>query len=208
MQTLTADNDPSATKHALPDLVADRRAERDSITDAGGTIARFEMAYSPPRSERVAFGPPLSARLPSYIYLAFAVAVFATVVLAHHSPSTSRLFLWVVSGDHNRPMSAMGLAIIVLVSGVATVARAHMRGVVVLPDGIETRDLFPLGIPKVNRWAWAQCHRFVVSGDDVAIELWDSRYERLPKVADGARLAALLTEIAAERRILVTTLGR
>ena len=42
----------------LPSVVDDD-GDRISVTDVNGTVARFEMTYSPPAGERLKFGPPL-----------------------------------------------------------------------------------------------------------------------------------------------------
>jgi hypothetical protein len=132
----------------------------------------------------------------------------AIVSIAHASSSNSRLYIWIVEGDRNRPLPAGFLAFIVLVSALATVVRAHMRGVIVRMDGIEARYLLSLGFPKIKRWAWPQIDRFVVDDTQVMLELWDGTYERLPEVADTAKLTNLLERIAAGRRIQVTKLKR
>ncbi|MEO6417888.1 MAG: hypothetical protein ABIP39_00675 [Polyangiaceae bacterium] len=192
----------------LPDLAEEGSAdgERISVTDVNGTVARFEMSYSPVEGDRFAFGPPLRMRLPSFLYLGFALFLLALVSAAHASPSNSRLYIWIVEGDRNRPLGAGILAFIVLVSALATVVRAHMRGVIVRMDGIEARYILSLGMPKIKRWAWPQVDRFVIDDTQVMLELWDGTYERLPEVADTAKLTNLLERIAAGRRIHVTKL--
>jgi len=194
---------------SLPDLIDDPpRAEQPSVTDVNGTVARFEMAYSPPSGERWRFGPPVSVRLPSYLYLAVASVLGGVVAYGYTAASsTSSLAVWLLEGDHNRPMSAAGLALLVFISAVATVLRAHMRGVVVHSDGVEARFLLPLGIPRVKKWLWPQVHRVIVSDTGVALELWEGTYERLPAVADTRKMSDLLVAIANGRKIIVTRLG-
>lgn len=193
---------------SLPDLIEAPRAEQPSVTDVNGTVARFEMAYSPPSGETFRFGPPRSATLPAYLYLLCAALLGAVVVYGYEAASsTSRLYVWLVEGDRHRPLSAAGLAILVGLSALATVLRAHMRGVVVHGDGVEARYLLPLGIPRVKKWQWPQVHRVIVSDRSVALELWEGTYERLPDVADTQRMADLLVAIANGRRIQVTRLG-
>jgi hypothetical protein len=192
----------------LEDLARDEaEGDRPSITDVHGTVARFEMSYSPIEGERITFGPPLRMRLPAFVYLAFCVALVATVFIAHHSSSNSSLYRWIVEGDRGRPLSAAALSFIVFVSGIGTVIRAHMRGVVVHSDGIEGRYLLALGIPRVRRWAWAQVHRMLVDDTQVMIELWDGSYERLPEVKNTHKLVELLENIAGSRRIEMTHLS-
>lgn len=193
---------------ALSDLEAED-GERPSITDVHGTVARFEMAYTPKTGDRFAFGPPLRSKIPSFLFLAVALAAAAAVVVGYASSSGSALFRYVVEGDRHRVLSSPGFVLILVASAVGTSIRAHMRGVVVTDEGIETRTLLAFGIPSVKRWAWAQIDRVVVDdAHEVMLELWDGRYERLPAVADGKRLTQLLEQIALGRRMHVTRLSR
>lgn len=193
----------------LPDL-GEETGDRDSITDVHGTVARFEMAYTPSTGDRFAFGPPLRMRLPSLLYLSVAVIGAAVVLFAYSAASsTSTLFRYVVEGDKHRILASPGFALILVASALGTAIRAHMRGVVVTAEGIEARTLLAFGLPRVRRWAWPQVDRVIVDEDSsVMLELWDGRYERLPEVSDGKRLAQLLEQIAAGRRMQVTRLAR
>jgi hypothetical protein len=178
-----------------------------SITDVHGTVARFEMSYSAPSGSRTKFGPPLGDRVPSAAYLVGALLLGAAVLYAYSfAPSSSRLFAWVVEGDRERPISANILAAIVVISAVGTVARTHMKGVLVSDDWVEARYLLPLGIPRARRWGWAQILRLVIDETTVALELWDGSFERLPRVAKGQKLVDLLRRHAEHRRIDVTVL--
>jgi hypothetical protein len=185
----------------------DDDGDRISITDVHGTVARFEMSYSAPSGAKTKFGPPLGERVPSAAYLLGALLLGAAVLYAYSfAPSSSRLFAWVVEGDRERPISANVLAVIVFISAVGTVARTHMRGVLVSEDWVEARYLLPLGIPRARRWGWPQILRLVVDGTSVALELWDGSFERLPKVAQEQQLVDLLRQHAEHRRIDVTVL--
>jgi hypothetical protein len=185
----------------------DDDGERVSVTDVNGTVAHFEMTYSPPTGGRVKFGPPLGSRIPSAIYLVAALVLGALVLYAYTAASSgSRLFVWIVEGDRGRPLSASVLAVIVVVSAFATVLRTHMRGVLVSDEWIEARYLLPLGIPRARRWAWAQVLRVVLDGTRVALELWDGSFETLPTVGKGRDLVALVLKHAQRRRIDVTLL--
>jgi hypothetical protein len=185
----------------------DDDGDRVSITDVHGTVARFEMSYSAPSGARTKFGPPLGERVPSAAYLLGALLLGAAVLYAYSfAPSSSRLFTWVVEGDRERPISANILATIVVVSAIGTVARTHMRGVLVSDDWVEARYLLTLGIPRARRWGWPQILRLVVDESTVAFELWDGTFERLPKVAQGQKLVDLLRQHAEHRRIDVTIL--
>jgi hypothetical protein len=207
---------PPHAPSALKDL-ADTEGDRPSVTDVHGTIARFEMSYEPPSEHRVKFDPPLRVRLPSAIYLAAAIALAALVIIAFQSSPSSRLFVWFVEGDRNRPLGSPVLTTIIVVSALGTFVRARMRGVVVSPDWLEARYLLPLGIPKARRWGWPQVHRLVIDsraiksharGTQIGIELYDGTFERLPEVAQPGKLADLLMHHAGEHRIEVTELLR
>ena len=181
--------------------------DRPSITEVNGTVAQFEMSYSPPVGARAKFGPPWKTRLPSAVYLFASLVLGALVLYAYTgAPSSSVVFGWVVEGDRGRPLSAGVLAAAILVSAAATVVRTHMRGVLVSDQWIEARYLLPLGIPRARRWAWAQVHRVVVDGPRLALELWDNSFERLPEVERPFELTDLVLQQARMRRIAITVL--
>ncbi|MGH7269026.1 MAG: hypothetical protein ACREJ3_01235 [Polyangiaceae bacterium] len=181
--------------------------DRISVTDVHGTVARFEMTYSPPAAGRRKFGPPLRTHLPSIGYLCAALSLGAVVLYVHTwAPTNSILFRWIVGGDRDRPLSASVLAVIILVSAIATVVRSQMRGVVLSDDWIEARYLLPLGVPRARRWAWAQVLRIIVDGSRIAFEFWDGSFERLPEVAKAHTLVEAIMSQAQRRRIDVTTL--
>jgi hypothetical protein len=186
--------------------------DRPSITETHGTVAHFEMVCSPAPSERHPFGPPLRSRLPSLAYLAFGILIASLVGMAYQSHGVGLLYTWIVEGDRTRAVASPVLATMVVVSGLATVLRAHMRGVIVHGDGVEMRDVLLLGVPTVRRWAWAQIHRIVVDDTTartkIALELWDNSYQQLPEVAKGKELAELLERIGAARKIATTHLAR
>jgi hypothetical protein len=189
--------------HALPGLADE--GDRPSITEVNGTVARFEMAYQPEPAERHPFVAPLLTRLPSMLWFAFSLGIAATVVIAHHSSSSSSLFVWVVERDRGG-IPATVLAFIVLASGIATLVRSFMRGVIVHGDGIEARYVLPLGVPRVRRWAWPQIHRMIIDDRAVMLELWTGEYDRLPAVARPLELAALLEQKSAQHGVLLTRL--
>jgi hypothetical protein len=198
---------PTPEEHPTPSDAVDNEGDRESITEVNGTIARFEMSYSPPDGGRVKFGPPISARIPSAIYLAGALILGAIVLYAYAAASSSSLlFVWVVERDRGRPLSANVLTTMVVVSALATVLRTHMRGVLVSEDWVEVRHLLPLGIPRARRWAWSQVLRVVLDGTRVAFELWDGSFERLPEVAKGRELTDVILAYAQRHRIDVTLL--
>jgi hypothetical protein len=195
-----------------PDLgpeAQEASGDRESITGVHGTVAHFEMSYSPLSGEKTKFGPPLNERIPSALYLAGAGVMAAVVSYAYgFAPPTSRIFNWVVEGDRNRPISADILTIVVVVSALATVIRTHMKGVLVSDDWIEARYLLAFGIPRARRWGWPQVLRLIVDDANVAFEFWDGTYERLPKVARSAELVSLLRQHAVRHRIDITVLQR
>lgn len=203
--TSSAPQDP-APPEAPPE---EEDGDRISITGVHGTVAHFEMSYSPPTGVRKKFGPPLGERVPSALYLAGALVLGAIVLYAYSlAPSSSLLFAWVVEGDRGRPITADILAAVVVVSALGTVLRTHMRGVLVSDDWIEARYLLTLGIPRARRWGWPQILRLIIDGTSVAFELWDGSFERLPRVARSKEMVDLLRQHAERRRIDVTVLER
>jgi hypothetical protein len=191
----------------LADLGAEGEdGDRVSVTDVNGTVARFEMAYSPPTGDKIVFGPPLSQRVPSLVFIGFALAMVAVVMIGKGGSVDSRLYAFIVEGDRGRVLSAQTLSFIVLASALGTALRARMRGVIVRPDGIEARYLLAMGLPKIRRWAWSQIERIVLDDRQVMFELWNGQYERLPRVAEPKKLSDLLEHISATRKIRLTRL--
>ena len=206
-----ASHRPPNQESPASDAIVDDDGDRVSVTDVNGSVAHFEMSYPAPSGagrRRTKFGPPLRARLPSALYLLGALVLGAVVLYAYTAaPSSSRVFRWAVEGDRDRPISASVLAVVIVVSALATVLRTHMRGVVVGEQWIEARYLLPLGIPKARRWGWPQVLRVVVDDTRVALELWDSSFEKLPEVANPRALAELVIQHAHRHRIDVTVLA-
>ena len=195
---------PPAPPHGLIDSSDD--GDRPSITDVNGSIAKFEMAYSPDKADRFAFGLPLWSRVPGYLFLAFAATIGLTVFAAYHASSNSSLYIWVVEGDRHRVFGSAPLAFIILFAALGNVIKNSLRGVIVTADAIESRTLLA-GFPKVKRWTWAQVDRVVVDDHGVMLELWNGEYEKLPKVADGKKLGDLIASIATARGRGVTRLA-
>src|SRR5262245_14707582 len=175
----------------------------------------FDMTYRPAGS--VAFGPPISERLATIAYVAFAFAICGVIFYGQSSPSNSWLFRYVVEGDRDRLMSSTACAIVLLVSVAAALAREQMRGVVVHPDGIETRELLTLGWPRVRRFHWSQIDRLVVPAakaepgrpekagkrGSIRVDLWDGSRTWLPPVGKWVDLAVMLEKVALARAIPV-----
>jgi len=159
------------------------------------------MTYRPTES---VFGPPWVKRIPSTLYLAIALAVLATVLTAERSPSNTWLYVYIVERDVHRIIGSRTLAVILLLSSLAAVIRAGMRGVRVRGDGVEYRDLISLGLPKVRRYKWAQIDRIILDqAEAIALDLWDGTRAFLPMVSDRDGLAALLEKVAVARAIPV-----
>jgi len=193
----------------LPDVAGPESADdgdRSSVTDVNGTIAKFEMAYSPDARDRFAFGPPLLARLPGMIFLAFAAGIAITVLAAYHGSSNTALYRWVVEGDKNRVFGSAPLAFIIGFAALANLVKTELRGVIVTADAIESREVRAGGFPSVKRWTWAQIDRVVIDEDRVMLELWNGSYEKLPKVYKGPELASLVARVATARGRSVTVL--
>jgi len=199
----------SQDSRKLPDVIApdDDENERPSITGVDGTVAKFEMAYSPNKTDRFAFGPPLLARLPGLLFLGFAATLGLTVIAAYHGSSNSSLYRWVVEGDKHRVIGSGPLAFFILFTALANVVKTELRGIIVTADAIESRDLRAGGFPSVKRWTWAQIDRVVVDDASVMLELWNGSYERLPNVHKAKELAELVVRIATARGRAVTRLG-
>jgi hypothetical protein len=204
MPSSTQPDAPASEGPASTDLSDE--GDRTSVTDVNGTVARFEMAYSPSETERFRFGPPVRQRIPSLAFLAFALGLIGTVLYGGSSASGPALAHWLAEQDRGRPVGSLGLAVIVLLCALGTVARAQMRGLVVRADGIEARYLLALGVPRICRWTWAQVERVIVDDTSVMFEMWNGEYERLPEVSDHGALVALLERIAAGRNLRVTRL--
>jgi len=163
----------------------------------------FDMTYRPQKSQT--FGPPVSAHVPSLVYLALALGLVAVVVVGSTSASGSWLFRYIVEADSQRLLGARPLAAIVLASALAAVFRARMRGVIVHPEGLEARDILGVGWPRVRKFAWPQIDKIVLdAGQTIAVDLWDGRREWLPKVGERAELAAVLERVAIARAIPIS----
>jgi len=161
------------------------------------------MTYRPKRT--VAFGPPLLTRVPSAVYLGAAVGLAVFVVVGSLSATDTWIFRYVIEADKHRILGARALSAIVLVSAIAAVVRAQMRGVVVHPEGVETRDILGFGWPRVRHYAWPQIDKIVLdSGGSVTLVLWDGTRELLPQVRARGELADMLERIAVARAIPVT----
>ena len=191
----------------LPDVLeATGEHDRVSVTGVNGTVARFEMSYSPPADERVRFAAPFRQRLPSLIFLGLALGFALLVALAYQAPDANSVFTWIAEGDRQRALTSQVFSIVMLLCAAATVLRAHMRGIIISPDWIVVRSMLPLGIPYAKRWGWPQVHRVIVDRRSIALELMDTSFNALPPVQDPKKLRDLLFMHATRKRIQITLL--
>jgi hypothetical protein len=175
--------------------------DRPSITEVNGTVARFEMAYNPNPQDRFVFGPPIWQRVPSLLFLGFASVLGVAAVMAHSGSSNTALYRFIVT-ENRTPLVA-----VIVLAAIATFFRSGLRGVIITREGVETRTL-SLGFPRVKKFRWAQIDRVVLDKEEVLFELWNSTYERLPKVRDAEKMIALLERVAIGRGRQVTRLDR
>jgi hypothetical protein len=173
----------------------------------------FDMTYRP---EKARFLPPLRTRVPAFVYFVVASGVGVAVAAAPHLSASSWLYGFVVRGDASRVMSAGFFATLLLVSASASVLRQWMSGVVVLPEGIETREVLSFGVPRIKRLSWAEIDRVAIPADPQAVksgradftgfsrirlDLWNGSREYLPEVARGSDLGLLIERVALARAI-------
>lgn len=167
----------------------------------------FDMTYRP--ENRITFAPPIREMLPSLVYGAFALALTAIILYGQSAPSGSRLFYYVVEGDRHRLVSSSVCAIILAVSGLAALVREGMRGVIVTPNGIETREIVAAGWPRTRRLTWSQIDKLVVPTREqaeqrskrIALDLWDGTRLFLPHVGRTLDLSIILERVALARAI-------
>jgi hypothetical protein len=160
------------------------------------------MTYAPAES---AFGPPLRARVPSFVYLVLALAAVMIVLLAENSPADSWLFVNIVERGMRGPISARAVAFMLVLGALSSVLRANMRGVRIRGDGLEYRDIVSIGLPKLKRYRWAQIDRIILDlpQRNIALDLWDGTRAFLPIVQDRSGLANALERVGAARAIPV-----
>jgi hypothetical protein len=156
----------------------------------------FDMTYRPAEEF---FGPPLRARVPSFLHAALGAGVIVLVLLVERAPG-SELYDYMYRQPHL--IDAHLLAAAFAVSSLASLLRAGMRGVRVRPDWLEYRDVLGSLWPKVQRYRWAQIEgmHFHESGA-IQLALWDGTSELLPPVADRDGLARALELLGRARAI-------
>ncbi len=159
----------------------------------------FDMSYRPLHAQR--FGPSARACAWAYAYCALAVGVVALVFAGFHAPRGSWLFHLIV--DHANPaIPLQWFVLAVVASGLAAVFQAHMRGIVIHPDGIETFEFAAFGLPKVRRFDWPVIDRFRFDVKSaIGLDLWDGTHALLPEVEDREALTRALVYVAMARAI-------
>lgn len=171
----------------------------------------FDMTYRPTKAT---FLLPWQVRLPATLYFGAACALGLAVVLAPVLPNTW-LYRVVVEQDRYRFVTAPALAIFVFISALAAILRQQLTGVVVRPDGIETREVIAFGMPKIRRLAWAQIDRVIIpqapaldpkappptGPKKIRLDLWNGAFEFLPDVAQKNELAMIIERVALARAI-------
>lgn len=177
----------------------------------------FDMTYRP---KRATFTPPWSARWPSTVFLGVVLVVSAAIFIAPKLPASSWLYRFVVTGDMTRVMSSTSFAIVLLVTAFAGFLRQQMSGVIVNAEGIETREILALGVPRIQRYTWTQIDRVRIPPSPVAIarqsadrtnsagkfsnirlDLWDGTRSILPEVAKKVDLSVMIERVALARAI-------
>jgi hypothetical protein len=163
----------------------------------------FDMTYPPAEVRR--FGPSLRSCRLAYAYCALALVFVGFVLYGHIAPDDSLAHAYVASAAGREAWPPSYFAMIVSASGVAAVVRAHLRGVVLLPDGIETLESGAIGMPRVRHIGWAMIHALRLNEGKgkkaIGVDLWNGDFELLPEVADQVELAAALRRVAEVRSI-------
>jgi hypothetical protein len=157
------------------------------------------MTYRP--TERV-FLPPWRFRVPAIAYFAAASGLLAVVMFGTRAAPGTELHAWVVSANANRLITPTAFAMLLWVSAAATLGRTLMRGVRVLEDGVEYRDIVGWVWPRRRKFRWPQMDCIVLDQPTrVAVDLWDGTRCFLPVVADHRALCDTLTRVAIARAI-------
>jgi hypothetical protein len=161
----------------------------------------FDMTYRPADT---AFGPPFVVHLPSIVYLFAALAAVVLVILAEQAAPGSFLYREIVLRGAQGFVGARTVAALLMAGALASLLKTSMRGVRIRGDGLEFRDVFALGIPRLRRYKWAQIDRILLDAPrTIVLELWDGTRADLPEVGDRFRLAAALEKVAHARAIPV-----
>lgn len=164
----------------------------------------FDMTYRPDRRE--AFRPPLAETWMSWAYGLLALGVAAAIVWGQNAHSSSWIFQYVVEGDRHRVVPSSVCAMLLFCSALGVLLREGLRGVVVTPEGVETREIYAVSLPRVRKLAWSQIDRMVVpaaagKSRGIALDLWDGQRLWLPPVQRPLDLALILERVALARAI-------
>jgi hypothetical protein len=176
----------------------------------------FDMTYRPVRAT---FLPPWKERLPATAYFGVVSLVGLAVTVAPYLPESTWIYQTVVVADRMRAMPAAVFATLLFVSGLAAMLRQYMSGVIVHPDGIETREVY-VGVPRIKRFSWAQIDRIAIPPAPEAVaraavdetrlagkitkirlDLWNGSHMFLPNVAKLGDLALMIERVALARAI-------
>lgn len=159
------------------------------------------MTYRPAET---AFGPPFAAHLPSIVYLVIAFTAVVLVFLGERAPAGTFLYHQVVERSLQGFIGARTVAGFLVFGALASLIRTSMRGVRIRGDGLEFRDVMPLGLPRLRRYKWAQIDRILLDvASGIELELWDGSRAYLPEVNDRASLGAALEKVGHARAIPV-----
>jgi hypothetical protein len=173
----------------------------------------FDMTYRPTKAT---FLVPLGTRLPSLLYFTFAVSAGTAVLLAPYMNPSSWLYETVVVGDRYRVVGVSTVTLFMFISALASVIRQNMAGVILHPDGIELREVLPLGVPRFKRFTWSQIDRVFIpepkatpappkAGEPrrtkIQLHLWNGTQAFLPTVAKHVDLSVMLERVALARAI-------
>jgi len=159
------------------------------------------MTYRPAET---AFGPPFSAHLPSIVYMVIALTAVVLVFIGERAPAGTFLYHQVVERSLQGFIGARTVAAFLVFGALASFLRTSMRGVRIRGDGLEFRDVMPLGLPRLRRYKWAQIDGIVLNvASGIVLELWDGSRAYLPEVNDRASLGAALEKVGHARAIPV-----
>lgn len=175
----------------------------------------FDMTYKP---KKATYGPPFLQRLPALIYFGVACVIGLLVMVAPLLPQETWLYQYIVQADYHRVMGSKPFAILIFASAAAAMLRQMISGVVVHADGIETREVIALGLPKFKRYSWAQVDRVRIPStvainkqrvdqvqnplaDKIRLDLWDGSKAWLPPVQKHGELAVTIERVALARAI-------
>jgi len=158
------------------------------------------MTYRPRES---VYSVPWLERVPSFIYLAAALVTIVLVVVGERSAPGSWLYEYVVVQDRSRLLGSRAFATVLSIGAISSVLRGSMRGVRIFGEGVESREITQLFVPRIRRYRWPQMSRIVLDQPHVSVELWDGQRAVLPAVSDREGLVTTLERVAAARDIPV-----